>query len=68
MHHILSSRDFVWATLLGAIIASAFTFFVAVKYSQQICAFVFKKIPHEADVRPILGFSNTAVVYGCRMD
>jgi putative tricarboxylic transport membrane protein len=48
MHHLLSSSDFIWATLIGAVIASAITYFVTVKYSQQICAFVFKRIPHEA--------------------
>jgi putative tricarboxylic transport membrane protein len=48
MHHILSRSDFVWATLIGAVIASAITYFITVKYSQQICAFVFKRIPHEA--------------------
>lgn len=48
MHHLLSGSDFVWATLIGAFIASAITYFITVKYSQQICAFVFKKIPHEA--------------------
>jgi uncharacterized RDD family membrane protein YckC len=48
MHHLLSGSDFIWATLIGAIIASAITYFITVKYSQQICAFVFKRIPHEA--------------------
>jgi putative tricarboxylic transport membrane protein len=48
MHHLLSSSEFVWATLIGAVVASGITYFVTVKYSQQICAFVFKRIPHEA--------------------
>lgn len=48
MHHLLTSSDFIWATVIGAVIASAITYFVTVKYSQQICAFVFKRIPHEA--------------------
>lgn len=48
MHHILSGSDFIWATLIGAVIASAITYFATVKYSRQICAFVFKRIPHEA--------------------
>lgn len=48
MHHILTSSDFVIATVIGAAVAAAFTYYVTVKYSQQICAFVFKKIPHEA--------------------
>lgn len=48
MHHVLSSLDFVIATFIGAVIASAITYFITVKYSQQICSFVFKRIPHEA--------------------
>lgn len=48
MHHLLSNIDIVWATLIGAVIASAFTYFITVKYSQEICRFVFKRIPHEA--------------------
>lgn len=48
MHHLLSTSDFVLATLVGSIIASIFTYYIAVKYSRQICAFVFKRIPHEA--------------------
>lgn len=48
IHHILTSSDFVIATVIGAAVAAAFTYYVTVKYSQQICAFVFKKIPHEA--------------------
>ena len=48
MHHLLTMGDYVWATLIGAGIASIFTYFIAVKYARNICAFVFKKIPHEA--------------------
>ncbi|PAV30513.1 tripartite tricarboxylate transporter TctA family protein [Virgibacillus profundi] len=48
LHHILSMSDFVIATVIGAVIAISLTFFVTIKYSQQICAFVFKYIPHEA--------------------
>lgn len=48
MHHVLSSSDFVLATIIGTVIASSIAYFVTVKYSQQICAFVFKRIPHEA--------------------
>ncbi|TDT62844.1 tripartite tricarboxylate transporter permease [Fonticella tunisiensis] len=64
MHHILSGLDFISATLIGAAIASAFTYFVAVKYSQQICAFVFKKIPHEA----LLGLFFSLVLLLAFMD
>lgn len=48
MHHLLSMSDFVWATIIGAVVAIGITFFITIKYSQQICAFVFKRIPHEA--------------------
>ncbi|MRH44436.1 tripartite tricarboxylate transporter TctA family protein [Aquibacillus halophilus] len=48
MHHILSTSDFVWATLIGSVVALLITYFAIVKYSQQICAFIFKRIPHEA--------------------
>lgn len=48
MHHLLTTSDFILATLIGAIIACGFTFYIAVKYSREICRFVFKKIPHEA--------------------
>ncbi|WP_408009234.1 tripartite tricarboxylate transporter permease [Pseudalkalibacillus sp. A8] len=48
LHHLLSTSDFVWATLIGSIIALLLTFYVTIKYSQQICEFVFKRVPHEA--------------------
>lgn len=48
IHHKLSSMDIAWATLVGAVIGSALTYYVTVKYSREICTFVFKKIPHEA--------------------
>src|SRR5699024_711864 len=48
LHHILSMGDFVIAILIGAVIAISLTYYVTIKYSQQICAFVFKYIPHEA--------------------
>lgn len=64
MHHLLSTSDFVWATLIGAIIALGFTYFVTIKCSQQICAFVFKRIPHEA----ILGLFFGLVLLLAYMD
>ncbi|MCR8672122.1 tripartite tricarboxylate transporter permease, partial [Agrococcus sp. HG114] len=48
MHHILSRSDFIWAILVGAIVALGLTYFIVVKFSQEICAFVFKWVPHEA--------------------
>ena len=54
MHHVLSMGDFIGATLIGAGIASIFTYFVAVRYSRSICLFVMRKIPHEAILRLFL--------------
>ncbi|SET99334.1 Tripartite tricarboxylate transporter TctA family protein [Salinibacillus kushneri] len=48
LHHILSMSEFLWATIIGAVIAILITYFVTVKYALQICRFVFKRIPHEA--------------------
>ncbi|WP_156290314.1 tripartite tricarboxylate transporter permease [Oceanobacillus salinisoli] len=48
LHHLLSMNEFVIATVIGAIIAISITYFVTMKYAQQICSFVFKYIPHEA--------------------
>ena len=64
MHHLLSTGDFIWATLIGAGIAAVFTYFIAVKYSRHICAFVFKKIPHEA----LLGLFVSLVLLLAYMD
>ncbi|MCZ0704385.1 hypothetical protein J2T56_002804 [Natronobacillus azotifigens] len=48
MHHMLSMGDFVWAVVIGAVVAIAITYFFIVKYAERICLFVLKKIPHEA--------------------
>ncbi|MBO0961401.1 tripartite tricarboxylate transporter permease [Neobacillus sp. MM2021_6] len=64
MHHLLSSSAFVWATLIGAGIAVGITYFITIKYSQQICAFVFRRIPHEA----ILGLFFSLVLLLAFMD
>ncbi len=48
MHHILSVPTMLSATIIGALIACALTYVITVRYSRQICRFVFKKIPHEA--------------------
>jgi putative tricarboxylic transport membrane protein len=64
MHHILSYSAFVWATIIGAVTAVGITYFVTIKYSKQICAFVFRKIPHEA----ILGLFISLVLLLAYMD
>ncbi|RYG74318.1 tripartite tricarboxylate transporter TctA family protein [Lentibacillus lipolyticus] len=48
LHHILSMNEFVIATVIGSIVAISITFYITIKYAQPICAFVFKRIPHEA--------------------
>lgn len=48
MYHVLTMGNFIWATLIGAGIATIVTYFIAVKYSRRICLFVIERIPHEA--------------------
>ncbi|GAB6110101.1 tripartite tricarboxylate transporter permease [Fusibacter bizertensis] len=48
LHHLLSYPEFVTATLIGAIIATIVTFYIAVRFSRQISIIVFKYIPHES--------------------
>jgi len=48
MHHLLLNSEFVWAAIIGSLMALIITFTVTIKYSRQICKFVFKRIPHEA--------------------
>lgn len=48
LHHMLSMNQFIVATVIGSVVALVITFWVTIKYSQQICAFVFRFIPHEA--------------------
>ncbi|RYL94968.1 tripartite tricarboxylate transporter TctA family protein [Sporolactobacillus sp. THM7-4] len=56
MHHLLTTGDFIWATVIGAGIAIIMTYVITVKYAQSICAFVFKHIPHEAILGLFCGF------------
>lgn len=48
LHHILSFTDFLWANIIGVGISLFFTYVIIIKYANEICAFVFKWIPHEA--------------------
>lgn len=48
LHHILSFTDFLWAIIIGVGISLFFTYVIIIKYANEICAFVFKWIPHEA--------------------
>lgn len=56
IHHLLSRSEFIFAILLAAVIASIVTYFIAMKYAQQMTAFVLKKIPHEAILGLFIGF------------
>lgn len=48
IHHILSMSEIMLATIIGAVIALIITFYITIKFASEICAFVFKYIPHEA--------------------
>ncbi|WP_186580439.1 tripartite tricarboxylate transporter permease [Aquibacillus kalidii] len=64
MHDVLSSSDFIWASVIGALVALVITYFIIVKYAEQICAFIFKRIPHEA----LLGLFFSLVLLLAFMD
>lgn len=64
LHHILSSGDFVVASLIGALIGLSITFYLAVRYAGTICRFVFGRIPHEA----LLGLFFALVILLAYMD
>ncbi|MEC5425405.1 tripartite tricarboxylate transporter permease [Virgibacillus sp. C22-A2] len=55
IHHMLSMGEFIVATVIASAVAIGFTFYVTIKYAQQICAFVFKFIPHEAMIGLFFG-------------
>ena len=48
IHHLLTTGEIMIATIIGATIAIIITYYVMIKYASEICAFVFKYIPHEA--------------------
>ncbi|MCM3798779.1 tripartite tricarboxylate transporter permease [Caldibacillus thermoamylovorans] len=64
LHHILSFTDFLWAIFIGVGISLFFTYVIIIKYANEICAFVFKWIPHEA----ILGLFLALVLLLAFMD
>ncbi|MDR0922408.1 MAG: tripartite tricarboxylate transporter permease [Lactobacillales bacterium] len=64
LHNILSRGEFVVAILVGAIIASVITYFIAMKYATYITSFVLRKIPHEA----ILGLFVAFILLLAYMD
>lgn len=55
IHHLLSMEEIITATIISAAVALGITFFVTIKYAAQICAFVFRYIPHEALIGLFVG-------------
>src|SRR5690625_6869429 len=55
LHHILSTGDFIIATVIGAAVAISLTYYVTIKYYQQISALEIKYIPNEAIVGMYIG-------------
>lgn len=64
IHHQLSQLEFIAPVLIGASIAIGITYFLTVKYANEITLFIFSKIPHEA----ILGLFIALVVMLAYMD
>ncbi len=56
LHHLLSTPEFITAVVVGALLALAATYFIAVRYSYQITYFVMRYIPHEAVLGLFVGF------------
>lgn len=48
LHHILTTQQFVVAILIGTVLASIVTYYIAMRYAAKITVFVLQKIPHEA--------------------
>lgn len=56
LHHMLSTPEFIAAVVIGALLALAVTYYIAVRYSYQITYFVMRYIPHEAVLGLFVGF------------
>ncbi|MGB6178863.1 tripartite tricarboxylate transporter permease [Carnobacterium sp.] len=56
LHHILSRSEFIWAILVGAVIASCLSYFVINRYAEVISRFVLTRIPHEAVLGLFISF------------
>ncbi len=56
LHHILNKSEFVFAILVGGIIASSITYIITNKYATKISNFVLKRIPHEAILGLFIAF------------
>ncbi len=64
LHHQLSLGEIIVATIIGAGIAMLLTYYVAMKYANQICNFVFRLVPHEA----LIGLFMALVIMLAYMD
>lgn len=56
LHHLLSRADFTWAILVGAVISSAISYLIIIRYAGKISQFVLTKIPHEAVLGLFISF------------
>lgn len=56
MHHLMDMPGFVVAVTVGALIAVAVTYVIAVRWSSQITYFVMRRIPHEAVLALFVAF------------
>jgi len=57
IYHQLSTIDFILPVLIGTIIAIGITYFLTVKYANEITIFVFKNVSHEALLGLFLGLA-----------
>jgi hypothetical protein len=64
IHHLLSIGEIMTATIIGAAAGMLITFVISIKFATQICAVVFKYIPHEA----LIGLFAGLVVMLAYMD
>jgi hypothetical protein len=55
LHHILQNGGYVMPVIIGAAVALLITYPITIKYSTQICRFVFMKISHEALLGIVFG-------------
>jgi putative tricarboxylic transport membrane protein len=64
IHHLLNRTEFVFAILIGAIIACGITYVITNRYASKIASFVLYHIPHEA----ILGLFIALILLLSYMD
>ena len=56
LHHLLDLPWFIITVSLGALVAVAITYIIAVRWSSQITYFVMRRIPHEAVLALFVAF------------